>query len=257
LNLTSFLPARSELRYGLVPDFWVETEREQWDYDFWGMTSYVPLIKYKYASWADLGLMYRSELPADLGEWALSVTNGEGLESDEVGSRKQAQLVVNFTKAAPFYVLLSYLHGAYDNYDDMFNEKRRILAHVSYEGDRGLIAVEYYEAKDPANAITALKMAGGVDVTALTGSNVTGQGATLFGKWKFDEKWSLFARVDWLNPVKGESKKTLQDTSGGTAYELSEDILLAFSYEYIQYGEQFSPSPRDVSHFDFATRVNF
>jgi hypothetical protein len=257
LSLTSFLPARSELRYGLIPDLWIELEKEQWDYDFWGLTSYLPLIKYKYTSWSDLGLMYQSELPYDLGQWALVVTNGEGLESDEVGPRKQFQLVLGVTKAAPFYLMASYLQGSYDNYDERFFEKRRLQLQLSYESEGNLLALEYFDTKDPADAITALKMAGGVDVTALAGTNVAGQGASLLGRLKVSEKWALFLRADWLNPVKADAKKNLQDLTGGFSYDLTEDILMAFSYEYTQYGENFSASPRDGSQFAFSTRVGF
>src|SRR5207253_1434687 len=44
VSLTSFLPARAEFRYGLIPDHYIELEREQWDYDFWGQVSALPLV---------------------------------------------------------------------------------------------------------------------------------------------------------------------------------------------------------------------
>ncbi|RYZ81146.1 MAG: hypothetical protein EOP06_24030, partial [Proteobacteria bacterium] len=150
VKFSSFLPANSELRYGLVPTFWNELGREQWDYDFWGPTSELPQIKYNYSSWSDLGLRYQSELANDLGFWAFTISNGEGLESDEVGPRKQYELLLAMTKAAPFYVTLSYGQGSYDNYDPSFNEKMRAMINLSYEQENAMVALEYFEMKDPA-----------------------------------------------------------------------------------------------------------
>lgn len=257
LSLTSILPARSELRYGLVPDFYVELQREQWDYDFWGATSLVPMIKYKYASWSDLGAMYQGELPDDLGQWALSATNGEGYQSDEIGQRKQVQLLLGFTKAAPFYAMLAYTYGSYDEYDSSFNQKNRLAANFSYEFSRGLLALEYFATQDPADAITVGKMASGVDVTALHATVVSGEGAGLFGRWDVTEKTDLFMRLDYLAPVKTEKNKNLKAISAGVSYDSSDDIRWALAYEYTDYSDHFSASIRDESQLVLATRVSF
>lgn len=257
LSLTSFLSPQSEVRLGLIPDFWVEIEKEGWDYSFWGVNSYLPMIRYKYSSWSDLGVMYQTEFGDDWGLWAISASNGEGLDSDELGARKEFQILAGITKAAPIYFVISYVQGAYDLYDNSFNAKTRLLTHLSYEADRGTLALEYYQTKDPANAMTTLGIAGGVDVTALAGTSVSGQGASLFGKLKVSQKWALFARGDSLNPVKSDSKKNLQAVMAGTSYELTSDVMMALSYDSTQYGEQFSVSPRDVSRFVFATRAVF
>jgi hypothetical protein len=158
---------------------------------------------------------------------------------------------------APFYVMLSYSQGAYDNYGDTFNDKRRAQIHLSYEFQRGLLALEYYMTKDPADAITDYHMAKDVDVVSLHGTNVEGQGASLYGKLKLDEKWNLFLRGDWLNPVKTDSQKWLQDITGGFSYDTNEDLRWALSYEYTHYSDQYTASPRDEGQFVLATRVNF
>jgi hypothetical protein len=257
LSLTSILPPRSELRYGLIPDFYIELQREQWDYDFWGVASLVPMIKYKYADWSDLGAMYQGELPEDLGQWALSVTNGEGYQNDETGQRKQAQLLLGFTKAAPFYAMIAYTYGAYDAYDSSFSKKTRLAVNLSYEFSAGLLALEYYATQDPADAITAGHMAANVEVTALHGTVVDGEGASLFGRWDMTEKTDLFMRVDYLSPVKPEKSKNLKSASGGVSYDSSEDIRWALAYEYTDYSDDYSPSIRDESQLVLATRVSF
>lgn len=257
LSLTSSLPANSELRYGLIPDFYVALQGENWDYSFWGTASYLPLIRYKYATWSDLGAMYQSELPGEWGQWALSLTNGEGYQSAETGQRKQGQLLLAITKAAPFYALLSYTYGSYDDYDSSFNKKTRLAANFSYEFSRGLLALEYYATQDPADAILAGGMAGGVDVTALHATVVDGEGASLFGRLGLTEKAGLFLRLDWLAPVKTEKTKNLKAISTGVSYDSSEDIRWALAYEYTDYSEEFSAAVRDESQLVLATKVSF
>jgi hypothetical protein len=257
LSLTSIVPARTELRYGFIPDFYIELQREQWDYDFWGAASQVPMIRYKYVSWSDLGVMYQGELPEDWGQWAFSITNGEGYQTDETGQRKQAQLLLGLTKAAPFYAMLAYTYGAYDDYDSSFNKKTRLAANLSYDFGRGLVALEYYATQDPADAIMAGHMAAGVDVTALHATVVDGEGASFFGRWDLTEKADLFARLDYLTPVKSEKNKNLKSVSAGVSYDSSEDIRWALACDYTDYSEDFSASMRDESKLVLATRVSF
>lgn len=252
LSVMSALPEGAELRYGLIPDPWIEREKEQWQYDFWGMNSYLPLIKYKYSSWSDLGLMYKAELPEDWGIWALSATNGEGAVSEETGPNKQVQFLLGLTKKAPFYFMLSYVQGAYENFDEKIKEKRRLLAHFSYEEGGNLLALEYFDLKDPADVI-----ANGADLSAVNGTSVSGQGVSVFGKLHVAQNWDLFLRADWLNPVKEDAEVSLISLIGGASFEMSEDILWALSYESVQYGEHFSASPRDEGRFVVATRVSF
>ncbi len=257
LSLVSIFSTDSEIRYGLVPNYWVELQKDHWGYDFWGLPSFLPLIKYGYMSWSDLGLMYRSGIVDDFGSWGLVFSNGEGLGSDEIGARKQVQLVASINNKSPLYVLINLTQGYYDNYDEKFNEKRRLATQIGYQAELGLLALEYFATQDPAEAITAFKLGGGVDATALSGTNVSGQGVSLFGKLVVNDKWNLFIRGDWLNPIKTDSQKTLQDWTGGASYALTEDILMALSYEYTHYSEQFSASPRDAGQFICATRVIF
>jgi len=257
LSLTSILPAGAQLRYGLIPDFYIELQREEWDFDFWGPGSDLALIKYKYKTWSDLGFMYQSELPGDGGEWALSVTNGEGYASDEVGPRKEAQLLVWLTRLAPFHVVLGYSLGDYEVYDANFNKKSRASVRLGYEFARGLVALEYFTTADPADAITAGKMAAGVDVVSLAATNVEGQGGSLFGRMEITEKAGLFLRADSLSPVKQQPEKNLKAISTGVSYNTSEDLRWALAFEYTDYSDAYANSIRDESQLVLATRVSF
>ncbi|WP_413288581.1 hypothetical protein [Bdellovibrio sp. HCB337] len=257
LSLVSIFPEGTELRYGLIPDYYTELQKEQWDYDFWGASSLLPLIKYKYVSWSDLGLMYQSELPGDWGQWALTVTNGEGYQSDEIGPRKEAQLLIGLKKLAPFYATLAYTYGAYDAYDPSFNKKTRLVLNLSYEFSKGLMALEFYNAEDPANAVMTGGMAAGVDVSAYGGTSIQGQGASLFGQAELSEKADLFLRADYLSPVTKDKEKKLTAISTGFSYDTNEDLRWALAYEYTDYSDTYAGAIRDESQLILATRVTF
>jgi len=257
LNLTSGLPSQATLRYGLIPDFYIELQREGWDYDFWGPASDVPLICYKYTSWSDLGVMYQGELPGDGGPWALSVTNGEGYQSNEVGPRKQVQLLLDIVRWAPFHLRMAYSYGAYEEYDARFNKKVRAALHLSYEFQNAELALEYFQTRDPADAILAGDMAGGVDVSTLAGTSVEGQGGSLMARVETGEKTEFFLRGDYLSPVRQEKEKNLKALSTGFSYNTNEDLRWALAYEYTDYSDAFSASIRDESRLVLATRVSF
>lgn len=256
LSLTSMLPPQSTLRYGLIPDFYIELQREEWAYDFWGGKSDLPLIKYKYTHWSDLGFMYRGELPQDWGQWALSITNGEGYVQDEQGPGKQFQLLVGLTKMAPFYVTLAYTYGTYEDYASSFNKKIRSVLRLSYEFEKAFLSLEYFQTKDPAEAF-ANEMAAKVDVTDYLGTSLEGQGASLLGSYEISDQSELFLRWDVLSPVKQEARKNLKACSLGVSYDSSEDLRWALAFEYTDYSDEYSVTLRDESQLVLATRVSF
>lgn len=246
-----------EIRYGLIPNSWVEMQRGSWDYDFWGPTSETFLIKYKYSSWADLGVDVHGEFGDDFGEWTLSGSNGEGAESEELGRHKEYMAILSFHRLAPLYFTVSYLQGAYERIDDSFNQKKRIMAEISYATEITYAGISYYNTADPADAITAGKMAGEVDVVSLAGTSVEGQGASLLLRRKITARTDIFARADWLSPVKTQRDKNLRSVTGGVSFQSNEDLLWVLAAESTTYSETFAPAARDQSQFLAATQVKF
>jgi hypothetical protein len=256
LVMRSLLP-NAEIEYGLVPNPWVQYEREEWDYDFWGPTSEQFLIRYKYSSWADLGVVMNGVLENDIGEWAISAVNGEGAETEEIGKYKEFQVIFNLQALAPFFLTAGYLQGRYDLIDDSFNTKRRLMVEASYASELSLVSLTYYNTQDPADTLTAGTMAGGVDVRTLHGSNVEGQAVSLLARRKFTARTDVFLRGDWLQPVKTRSDATLKALAGGVAFQSTEDLLWVLGAESTTYSETFSTAARDQAQFLLATQVRF
>lgn len=257
LSLASFLPEGDELRYGLVPDDYIERHNELWDFYFWGPSSDVSLQKYGYISSADLGLTFRAHFPDDWGAWSFSVTNGEGLASDEVGPRKQGQVLLSLSKLSPLQLIVLYSYGAYEAYDASFNKRTRLLLNLGYEFSKGFLALEYFATEDPADALSQGAGADGVDVVALHGTNIRGQGASLLVRGDLSQESSLVLRADWLNPVKEDRKKQLVAWTAGISYDTSEDLRWLFAYEHTDYSESYAAALRDKSRIVLATRARF
>lgn len=247
----------SELRYGLVPNPWVEMQRQSWEYDFWGPSSEVFLVRYNYSSWADLGVVFLSEFSQDWGEWILSAVNGEGGETEEIGKYKEVQAIISLQKYAPFYLTIGYLQGAYDAFEDTFHDKKRVMAELSFASEFNFFSVTYYNTFDPANIITNNNMAGGVNVVSLHGTNVEGQAVSLLTRRKLTARTDLFLRADWLNPVKSQSGNTLQAFAGGVGFQSSDDLLWVLAAEQTSFGAEFSSSAREQLQFLAATQVRF
>ncbi|HWU41785.1 MAG TPA: hypothetical protein VN132_00065, partial [Bdellovibrio sp.] len=209
--------------------------------------------------YSDLGGSFSSNLVAEWGDWALSVVNGEGRDTEVPEQHKEAALYFHLTPWTPFSVSLGYLRGAYDKYDNDVNLRERIQVLLTYrtEDDHWKFGLEFLDAHDPADAITDLKMADGVDVTSLTGQVVHGRGGSLYTIVRTGPKAELMLRWDTLNPVVGESGKNLNTYLGALAYQVTEDVKAAFEADYTQYGSQFGNGIRDSSKIEIAAQVLF
>lgn len=256
VSFVSLVPG-AEIRYGLIPNAWVEMQRGSWDYDFWGPTSETFLIKYKYSNWADIGADFHGEFGDDIGAWTVSAVNGEGGQSEEIGHGKEYQLILSYHRLAPFFVTVAYAQGAYDAIDESYNKKTRTMAELSFASEENYVGLSYYLMTDPADAIAADKLGGAVDVTPYLGTSIDGQAASLLVRKKVTARTDLFARGDWLNPVKKDGHKTLTSVTAGVSFQSNDDILWAFAAESTTYSTEFSPAARDQSQFLVATQVRF
>lgn len=257
-DVVSIFQGLHGLRFGLIPQTWQEAQYENWSYRFLGPSAWAITEKWNYLNYSDLGFSYMSQLPADLGEWALNVTNGEGTREKETGPRKEATLFFRLLPDEAWSASLAYVYGSYEQYGSDVAKKERIQALLTYRVDEEfIVGLEYLRSQDPADAITLYKMAEGVDVTSLTGKAVTGQAGSLFAVVSTGTRTELLLRLDYLNSVEGAPGKDLKMILTGLGYRMTDDIKLALSIDHTQYGEDFAAGVRDRSKLALAGQVLF
>lgn len=258
LDVVSTFSGMKALRLGLIPQTWQEAQYQSSNYRFLGRTAWAITEKWKYLSYSDLGVSFMSELPHDYGEWAVSLSNGEGAEEEEKGPHKEAALFVRFFRWSPWSLSFNYVRGNYEVYGGSVGLKERVQALISYEEQgRWSVALEFLDSKDPADAISDFKMADGVDVTSLSGESVHGQGGSLYAVVHTGPKAEVMLRYDYLNAAVGEKGKDLQTGLLALGYQVTEDIKAAVAVDYTRYAEEFAPGVRDRSRVEFAAQVLF
>ncbi|MFM6928698.1 MAG: hypothetical protein ACKOX6_09545 [Bdellovibrio sp.] len=259
LDLVNVFEGMHGLRLGLIPHSWLEAHYEDWDYRFLGHMGWSISEKWRYSSYSDLGVSFMSELPSSLGEWAISVVNGEGRDQDNAGPHKEGSLFFRFTTWAPWMVSLNYVHGTYEQYGADVAAKERIQVAVVYkpEEQNYKVGLELLDAHDPADAITDGKIADAVGVTGLTGQAVHGLGGSLYTVFSTGPKAEVMVRYDYLNAVVGDPDKTLQSGIVALGYQLTEDIKTALAVDHTLYGDNYGPGVRDTSKVELAAQVLF
>lgn len=259
LDLVSIFEGVSALRMGVVPQPWMEAQYEDVNYRFLGETAYALTEKWKYETYSDLGVGFMSELPADLGEWSLSVVNGEGRDQDSAGPHKEGALFLRFTSLNPFAITLQYIHGTYEQYGDDVAAKERIQASFLYkpEDSKTKFGIELLDTHDPAGAITDGKMADGVDVVSLAGQAVHGFGGSAFTIFGVGPKSEVMLRYDYLDAAVGEPDKNLQTGIVSFAYQVTDDVKTALAVDHTWYADNYGKGIRDASKVELAAQVLF
>jgi hypothetical protein len=199
-----------------------------------------------------------SELPSNLGEWAISVVNGEGRDQDNAGPHKEGSLFFRFTTWAPWMISLNYVHGTYEKYGSDVAAKERIQASVIYKSEENFkVGLELLDAHDPADALTDGKMADAVGVMDLTGQAVHGMGGSLYTVFGTGPKAEVMIRYDYLNAVVGDPDKALHSGVVALGYQLTEDIKTALAVDRTLYGDNYGSGVRDSSKVELAAQVLF
>ncbi|MGZ3774753.1 MAG: hypothetical protein ACXVCY_04745 [Pseudobdellovibrionaceae bacterium] len=257
LNVLSVFNEGHSLRFGLVPHPWIEAQYELWSYRFLGRDAWTETEKWKYLNYSDLGFSYMSEMPQDMGEWALTVTNGEGVAAKENGSHKDISLFAKFYFWGSYNFSFNYNRGSYEDYGENLGLKERLQGMVTYEAEDWTVGLEYLATQDPADGVTALKMVDNLDVTDLVGQAIHGQGGSLFTIVNTGPKAELMFRYDYLNAVTSKPGRDVQTFIASLGYQLSDDIKAALSVDYTRYGANFALGYRDRSKIELAAQVLF
>lgn len=257
LDLLSPFQGLHGLRVGLLPQPWQQIQYEKYAYRFLGPVGWTMTEKWNYLAVSDLGVSFMSELPDTWGEWALTVTNGAGRTERESSPHKDAALLLRF-KTLSWALALNYVRGSYDQYGSELAVKERLQTLLTYQcADHLLVGLEYLGSRDPADALTTLKIAEGVDVTGLAGQVVRGWAGSLFVVKSTGPKAEVLVRYDYLNPAQGQTNKELQTALVALAYRIQSDVRTALSYDYTQYGKDFAPGKRTLSRVQLSAQVQF
>ena len=257
-DLVSVFNGTYALRGGLLPQPWQEAQYEEWGYRFLGETGWVITEKWRYLSYSDLGLSFMGELPNDWGEGAISLVNGEGRDEKEVGPHKEVGLFLRLMKASPWTISFNYIRGSYDLYGDDVNLKERIQGQVNYRAEGWWAGLEILSTRDPADAVTALKMAEEVDVVSYAGQSVEGFGCSAFVTMGTGPRSEVMLRYDYLNAVVGADGKNLSTAIGAWAYRITDDLRVAFAADYTKFGDKyFAYGGRERSKCEIAAQVLF
>jgi hypothetical protein len=257
-DLVSVFDEMYALRGGLLPQPWQEAQYQEWGYRFLGETAWVITEKWRYLSYSDLGLSFMGELPNDWGEGAISIMNGEGRDAAEIGLHKEIGFFARLMKATPWAISLNYIRGNYDLYGEDVGVKERIQGQVTYRGDKWWAGLEVLSTKDPADAVTALKMAEEVDVVDYAGQAVDGLGGSAFVTVSTGDRSEAMVRFDYLNAVVGADGKDLATGMAAWAYRLTDDFRVAVAADYTKFGEKyFAFGGRERSKCEIAAQVLF
>lgn len=258
MDVVSIFEGLNAVRFGLIPDVWQEAHYEVWDYRFLGPNAWSLTEKWKYQNVSDLGFSFMSELPGEWGEWAFTVSNGDGGQAKESGPHKDVGLFARLHGSSPWVLSLNYARGNYDKYGADVGVKERIQGMLTYESEKSyLVGLEVLAAKDPADALQDLTMVEGVNVTALSGESVSGEGASFFTVINTGETSEIVLRYDYMNAAKGQDGKDLQTVVAGWGFQIAEDIKAAFLADHTRYGGNFATGARDRSKIGFAAQVLF
>ncbi|WP_413575450.1 hypothetical protein ACLVWU_14040 [Bdellovibrio sp. HCB290] len=259
LNLVSIFEGAHGLRMGVIPQAWLESQYEDTNYRFLGETAWGITEKWKYQSYSDLGMSFMSELPAGLGEWSLTVVNGEGRKQDSAGPHKEGSLYFRFTNWTPFAISLQYIHGTYEQFGEDVAAKERIQTAFLYKPEDSVarMGIELLDTHDPADAINENEMADGVDVTDMLGESVHGLGGSAYVVISTGPKAEVMIRYDYLDAVVDKDGRDMQTAIVSLAYQVSDDVKTALAVDRTWYAENYGKGIRDASKIELAAQVLF
>lgn len=257
LDLVSIFQGMYALRLGLIPQVWQEAQYESYSYRFLGREAWSITEKWNYLTPSDLGVSFMSQMPADLGEYAITLANGEGVKEKEQGPHKEVSLFGRFVFNENWGINLGYVRGNYEKYGEDEGLKERVHALISYQSENAGAGLELLYAQDAADAFADYNMAEDVDLSGLTGSSVRGQGASLFTTFKTGPMAELMLRYDYLNAAIGEPGKDMQTALISLSYLVSSDIRMAVMTDYTWYAAEYGPGVRDQSKIALASQVLF
>lgn len=259
LELKDVLFPTGVLQLGQIGLPWVGYVDNLWGYRVLG-TNF--LDQSGYLSSVDLGATLNGQVPAELGDWAVSVANGETWKSPELGYHKDTHARLTLRPLKPFglgglFVSGAGTLGAYDPDPTGPNERNRLIAQLGYRSPgQFLLAADYLiSATDPAS-----RMAGRYpSLSARSGQLSNATGYSVYGVWNLGTlggpNWQaveLLARLDQLDPDTQIDANSLTRQTVGVSYQWHPALttVLAYSGVTFQAGARLSDEHRGLLSAD-------
>ena len=203
-NLDDRLTAGSFARLGMQPNPWFEHVEPVYRYRFQG-----PLFEERegYMRSADVGAVFRYNLPKNFGDVQTGFFNGEGFAQFEVNDQKSFMLRGSLRPAPGHAVLSGFRVTGYINRDAYVKNaaRRRAIAAVTFENPRINAGFNYLATTDQRS---------------VTLREVRGRGWSMFVTPRVGKGWEGLLRVDRLEPDTDATSQLRRRTIAGIAYWL-------------------------------------
>lgn len=255
------------VRYGLVPNIWVENQATLVDLEFSSRTSKNFLGRYGYSDTSDQGVSIQED--QDIYGWSLAVVNGEGEKSDETGYGKEGRLFLRWSPLSDwreeeknFSVMAQWTEGSYTNVGPESTKRRlQLLAKLDQDVSWGAQA-EVFWGVDPVDAINGV-VADSVDLTDRGGevAHSFGYSARLYYSWrdavKSVRKYQVFARYDSLDPMRSADDRGLVSYLLGFSYFPARNLQFSLAMSQVDYQVNHASAVGDAQEINFATILGF
>ncbi len=198
-----------------------------------------PLIQLGYVSERDLGTKFEGQID-EFSRWVFSITNGEGLKSDEKGRGKDWLLLYDYhqkTASIPLRFQVFYGEGNYENIDPAVSARHRAGLGFGYDnpGDGGWLWLQAWQTKDAVDGALG-KIADAVDLALKGGQEVTGLGYGIWLKYPVILKThELIAQWYEFDADQGEEGRGLSTVGAGWLWHQREELTWAFLYSSRDY----------------------
>jgi hypothetical protein len=181
----------------------------------------------KFATSADWGVHFGGELPAGMATigYQVAVINGAGYKKPGIGTGNRSKSidvegrlsaeVSNFVVGVGGYSgkLGKDVQGVMT-----YNTAQRLDALVAYKNKRFTLGGEYFYASEWNDVTNA-------------GATNSSEGYSVFGSYKFTDKFSVFGRYDWMKP-KGDTAPLLEDNYFNVGVQYSPAKIVDFALVY-------------------------
>lgn len=242
-------------KMGLVESPWLLWMDQSFDTDLFPSSSWTMTRKMKYVADSDLGLVWSKNFNFG-AQLQLAVMNGEENRNEEKGAKKDFEIVYDQqfeTNTFGFGIIA----GTYEEYSP-YSDKLRILIRDSFKWGCSVFGFEGVWARDPADAVSDLKFAEGVELSAdLPGQKTTAVGGSVWVMYQLNDLESLLLKYDELNPSTEVAGKKLQGGQLAWSKKWTDSLNSSVFYDRLTKGPEHSKTGRDAEKIGLALRIRF